>query len=354
MTASAWVSARVALLVLVAVVVAACGARPLRAPDDPAPPPPRAVADRALEDRILALDPERVTEADVRDTLAKGPAPRIMLIHGGIYPVHLSMTSFGEFLTGMGYPEANIRDPYDGSWSHSPYEDAERLAGIVAWYYERDGMPPMIIGHSQGGMQAVKVLHVLDGGYAKSVPVWNPLTDFAENRTAIVDPLTGRPQEVVGMRVSYVSAVGAGGAAFLLPNQWNLVGKLRTIPDTVDDFTGYSIDVDFWAWTVPGVDATRKYQNGGRANVRNVTLPAVYNHVVVPVTSALAKDPAIRAWINAYAPGTKSATPPPDGANVLWAADVWHSVKKHWVLDAQRMIRAKRAGTMPAVAGTLE
>lgn len=356
MTASTRATLRTCLVLFVAVAVAGCGVRPLRAPDDPAPsPPPRAAPDRAVEDRILALAPARVSEGDVRDTLAKGPAPRIMLIHGGIYPVHLSMTSFGEFLTGMGYPESSIRDPYDGSWSHSPYEDAERLAGIAAWYYERDGMPPMIIGHSQGGMQAVKVLHVLDGAYSPRVPVWNPLTDFAENRTAIVDPLTGQPQEVVGLRLSYVSAVGAGGAAFLLPNQWNLLGKLRTIPDTVDDFTGYSIDVDFWAWTLPGVDATRKYHHGGRANVRNVTLPAWYNHVVVPATRELAQDAGTRAWINAYVPGTTPATPPPDGAkNVLWAADVWYSVKKHWVLEAQRLIRAKRSGAMPAVGGKLE
>jgi hypothetical protein len=354
-TASARVPAyAVVILFVLASAVAGCGVRPLRAPDDPAPPPPRATPDRAVEDRILALDPERVTAADVRDTLAKGPVPRIMLIHGGIYPVHLSMTSFGEFLVGMGYPEASIRDPYDGSWSHSPYEDAERLAGIAAWYYERDGMPPMIIGHSQGGMQAVKVLHVLDGTYGPRVPVWNPLTDFAENRTAIVDPLTGRPQEVVGLRLSYVSVVGAGGAAFLLPNQWNLLGKLRTIPDTVDDFTGYSIDVDFWAWTVPGVDGTRKYTNGGRANVRNVTLPAGYNHVVVPVTHELPQDPAVRAWLDAYAPGKLPSAPPENARNILWAADVWYSVKKHWVLEAQRQIRAKRAGTMPAVAGKLE
>ena len=84
-----------------------------------------------------------------------------MLMHGGIYPVHLAMTSFGTFLVGMGYPEARIRDPGDGKWSHSPYEDAERLAGIIAWHYEQDGMRPMIIGHSQGGMQVVKVLHDL-------------------------------------------------------------------------------------------------------------------------------------------------------------------------------------------------
>jgi hypothetical protein len=161
-------------------------------------------------------------------------------------------------------------------------------------------------------------------------------------------------QEVVGLRLSYVSAVGAGGAAFLLPNQWNLLGKLRTIPDTVDDFTGYSIDVDFWAWTLPGVDATRKYSNGGRANVRNVTLPAGYNHVVVPVTHELPKNPVVRAWLDAYVPGAPPWAPPENARNILWAAGVWYSVKKRWVLGAQRQIRAKRAGTMPAIAGKLE
>jgi len=29
--------------------------------------------------------------------------------------------------------------------------------------------------------------------------------------------------------------------------------------------------------------------------------------------------------------------------NILWAADVWHSVKKYWCLEAQVLIRAKRA-----------
>ena len=169
-------------------------------------------------------------------------------------------------------------------------------------------MPPMLIGHSQGGMQAVKILHVLNGGYAAEVPVWNPLTDFPESRTTIVDPLTGRPVPVVGLRISYASAVGAGGAAFLLPNQWTLVGRLRTIPDTVEEFTGYWIDVDLWAWTFPGADATRKFENSGHVKVRNVTLPASNNHVTLPVTADLAEDPAIRAWIDAYRPG--GAAPP--------------------------------------------
>ena len=337
-----------------AVLLTGCAVRPLRAPADVVTLPAAPMTERAIEDRILALDPEHVTPADVRNILVKGPTPRIMLLHGGIYPVHLSMVSFGNFLVGMGYPEAKIRDPFDGSWSHSPYEDAERLAGIVAWYYERDGMAPLLIGHSQGGMQAVKILHVLNGEYGSSVPVWNPLTDFAENRTEIVDPLTGRPQPVVGLRIAYASAVGAGGAAFLLPNQWSLVGKLRTIPDTVEEFTGYAIDVDFWAWTLPGVDATRKFHNGGKARVRNVTLSAANNHVLIPVSADLPSEPAQRGWIEAYSP--EDATPPPRGSedNILWAADVWWSVKKYWVIEAQRLIRVNRGPPRPSVAGKLE
>lgn len=198
-----WVAALAAIAVL-----AGCGVRPLRDAGSVAPLAPPPVTDRAIEDRILALDPDHVTPADVKDILVKGPTPRIMLLHGGIYPVHLAMSAFGRYLVDMGYPEARIRDPFDGAWSHSPYEDADRLAGMLAWYYEKDGMVPILIGHSQGGMQAVKILYVLAGDYGSAVPVWNPLTDFAEKRTTFVDPLTRREVPVVGgFKVAYVSVV---------------------------------------------------------------------------------------------------------------------------------------------------
>jgi hypothetical protein len=341
-------------VLVLALSVAACGLKPLRDADSLPPPAKPPVVGRAIADRILAMDPENVSQADVHDVLVKGPTPRIVLMHGGIYPVHLAMESFGKFLAEMGYPEAKMRDPVDGTWSHSPYEDAERLAGILAWYYEKDGMPPMIIGHSQGGMQAVKILHVLNGDYGASVPVWNPLTDFPEGRDYIVDPLTGKKQPVVGLRIAYVSAIGAGGAAFILPNQWSLMGKLRTIPDTVEEFVGYSIDVDFWAWTVPGVDASRTFTNGGKAHVRNVTLPASISHVVAPVSADIPTNAAWRAWVEAYSP--KSKVPPPAGSpdNIGWAADVWWTVKKYWVIEAQRYIRAMRARPQSTVATTLE
>ncbi len=147
--------------------------------------------DPALERRILALDPERISEHDVRTTLALGPTPRIVLLHGGVPGTDLIMMNFGKFLIGMGYPSAKIRDPSDGAYSQSPYGSSERIAGEIAWYYEHDGVRPLLIGHSQGGIQAVKVLYELDGAFTKEIPVWNPASDAAENRFTIVDPLTG-------------------------------------------------------------------------------------------------------------------------------------------------------------------
>ncbi len=107
----------------------------------------------------------------------------------------------------------------------------------------------------------------------------------------------------------------------------------------MDEFTGYSIGLDLFALTVPGAEAADHFQHNGRARVRNVTLPAWYNHVTAPVTHDLATDPLARAWISAYVPG-EATTPPPlqeAGRSVLWAADVWHSVRKHWCLELQRV-----------------
>src|SRR5262249_8811934 len=154
--------------------------------------------DPQIEDKILALDPDHISADDVKNVLAKGPIPRIVLLHGGIYPVHLIMVSAGRFLTTMGYPENRIRHPGDNRWSHSPYEPSNQITGLIAWYYEHDGMRPMMIGHSQGGIQAVKVLYDLAGRFDKEIRVWNPYTDAAEDRTTILDPLNGIERPVVG------------------------------------------------------------------------------------------------------------------------------------------------------------
>jgi hypothetical protein len=338
-------------------LLGACASGPSRPPELPGPAasagsgPTSLKLDSSLEDRILALDPERITASDVRETLAKARAPRIVLIHGGIYPVYLAMSSFAEFLTGMGYPEGAIRRPdnvLDSLYSYSPYQDSRELAGLIAWYYERDGLRPMVVGHSQGGVQAVKVLDELAGIFGEGIPVWNPVTDTAEPRTTIVDPLTGERRPVVGLSVSYASGVGAGGAALLLPNQWSMMHRLRTIPDTVDEFTGFSISGDLVALSFPGARGASEYHANGKAKVRNVFLPSAYNHVVMPATRRLAESAAMRDWIDAYVPdrrGQAETMPDGDNGGALWAADVWYSIKKHWCLELQRLIRAQRAGS---------
>lgn len=301
--------------------------------------------DPAVEDRILALDPDRISDDDVRNALAKGPTPRIFEVHGGIYPVYLLMESFARFLTGMGYPEAKIRDPGDGAYSRSPYEDSAQQAGEIAWYYEHEGVRPILIGHSQGGIQVVKILHELAGTFGPDRRVFNPLTGQLEDRTTIVDPLTGRERPVVGVSVASASVVGTGGWSLALPVHWKVFPVIRSIPDTVDDFTGYRIGLDFFAWDAPGLEGVKTFHAAGKANVRNVTLPAAYSHVFVPDTESLALSAPMRAWINAFDPENIAGLAPlPDenARNVMWAADVWHTVKKHWCLEAQRLLRARR------------
>ena len=294
-----------------------------------------------IEARILALDPGQVSDSDVRTLLAAGPTPRIVLLHGGIYPVHLVMESFARFLVGMGYPKSRLEHPGDGRRSHSPYEPSPQIAGLIAWYYEHEALMPMLIGHSQGGIQLVKVLYDLDGDDG-GIHVWNPLTGAAEPRERIVDPYTGALRPVVGLKVGYASVVGAGGAALLLPNQWSMARRLRAIPDSVTDFDGYTVGLDLIAWDLPG--AANDYRARGTARVRNVELPVDYSHVFVPQTAHLARDPAMRAWLNAYRPGQAAAPPPagPSAENSLWAAEVWYQIKKHWVIEAQKLLRARQ------------
>lgn len=301
--------------------------------------------DPKIEKKILALDPESVSQDDIDKVLSRAPAPRIMNIHGGVYPVHLAMESFSKFLIFMGYPEKSIRDPFSGSYSYSCYESSKKSAGMISWFYEREGMRPMMVGHSQGGIQTIKILHQLAGSFGKEIPVWDPLKNTAEDRTFIIDPLTGKKQPVVGSRLSYATAVGAGGLARFLPNQWVMMKRLRDIPDSVEEFTGFYIGLDIFGGDFLGFGPANKYEPNGNAIVRNVRLPASYSHVIVPVTRHLAKNRDTRDWINSYIPSEEPVLTgefESSTLNILWAADVWHSVKKHWVIELQNLIRAKR------------
>src|SRR5947208_7439500 len=117
---------RTAVAVCAAVFIAACATAPAqrepgsRRGAESAPAGTWPSLDAALEERILALDSEHISDADVRKTLGLGPTPKIILVHGGVYPAFLMMTSFASFLEGMGYPESRLRDPYDQAYSQSP------------------------------------------------------------------------------------------------------------------------------------------------------------------------------------------------------------------------------------------
>ena len=302
------------------------------------------------KEKILALDPEHVTEQDVRELLSNAPAPRIISIHGGLLPIKTRMISFAEFLIAMGYPEASLRNPKTGSYACGYYDASERIAGWLAWYYEQEGLRPILVGHSLGGIQVVRVLHRLAGDSEERLSVWNPLTDKPEPRYEITDPLTGAKRPVVGMQLSYATAATSGGLARALPNEWDMNGRLREIPDSVEEFTGFQKGFDPFGGDYLGYGHANDYHAIGKATVRNVRLPASGAHLSIPDARDLLKSREIRDWINNYRPGVSSAGEPEPNPNfgsksarVLWAADVWYSIKKHWVLELQRRLQAQHS-----------
>jgi hypothetical protein len=112
----------------------------------------------------------------------------------------------------------------------------------------------------------------------------------------------------------------------------------------VEDFSGFTLLWDPIAGTFPGGEP---YHATGRANVRNIELPPGTSHIGLPRARELAADPVTRAWIDNYQPDQVATSPPVvdgvDTTNLLPAADIWFSVKKHWCLEAQRLIRARRS-----------
>jgi hypothetical protein len=297
--------------------------------------------DREVEDRLLALTPEHISDAEVQQVLARAPAPRIINLQG--ITGFVTMAPFAEYLIAMGYPEERVRNPRDGGLSYSSFVDSENFAGALAWYYEHEGMMPMLIGHSRGGAAAVRVLHELAGGFSATVSVWNPLRDEAEARTAITDPLTGEERPVVGLKVPYAAAIATGPLPRIILGEWAMLSRLHVIPDSVEEFSGYSLD---WDLIAGNFGSAEPYRAAGTAQVRNIVLPPAVGHITAPLAKPLALDPVTRAWIDDYAPGPIVPPLPSEAnvdlANLLHAADIWYSIKKHWCLEAQRLIRAKR------------
>ena len=295
-------------------------------PRESAPPP-------AIAERLARLDCSRVTAADVRDLLARAAAPRIVLLQGSVALV--TMEPFARFLVAMGYPAERVRNPRDGTFSYSSFTDSAALAGALAYDYERTGTEPMLIGHSQGGMVAIRVLHEFAGAFHDTLPVIDPATGEALARTTIIDPRTREQRQVVGMHVAYAAALATGWLPRVFLGQWTMIPRLRKIPDTVTEFTGFDIPNDPIAGNLLGI---APYEALGGARVRNVLLPGEYSHIALPQAAGLPDDPALREWIDGWRPDDESPLPAGDTANLLHAADIWHSVKRHWCTQAQRLL----------------
>jgi hypothetical protein len=298
---------------------------------------------RELRDRILALDPEHLSEEEISQVLSKCPAPRMILFEGSLRLV--SMESFAKFLVAMGYPEDRVRDPRNGAYSYSSYADSRILAGMIAWYYEKEGMRPIVIGYSQGGMLSVRILHELAGTFHEKIDVWNPQSGASEERCTIVDPLTGQERPVVGLRMGFASAAATGKPMRVLLGQWAMLNHLREIPGTVEEFSGYHLKYDLISGTLFGVDQGDQYCPTGSSSVRNVVLPSGIHHLDLPLTEDLARDRETRQWIQQYVPpmatGELSGPFPGEKKNILFAADLWYNIKKHWCLELKRWILAK-------------
>jgi hypothetical protein len=300
-----------------------------------------------LSQRVLSLDPDSISEKDVAEILSKCPAPRILILEGSI-PI-VSMESFTRFLIRMGYPEDRVRNPLNGSLTYSSHQDSREMAGMIAWFYEREGMRPMPIGYSGGGMLSVKVLHELAGTFHEEIPVWNPVSREAEERSAIIDPLTGVERPIIGLKIGFASAIATGKTMRYLLGQWNMVPLLRKVPDSVEAFTGFHIKNDLISGTLLGVGDGDRYQATGSAAVRNVILPAECSHLGLPATEDLAENRQAREWIDRYVPSDgESQSPFPEvSGNIIFAADLWYSIKKHWCLELKRWILAHGMGEKP-------
>ena len=278
------------------------------------------------------LDCARV-DTKTAASLPADRAPRIVLLQGSLGIV--TMAPFGAFLEGMGYPVAALVDPRTGEMTTDSDLDGRTLAGMLAWQYERDGVWPVIVGHSKGGGVVIDTLRALAGAYGDDLALVDPRTHEPQARTHFLDPVTGETRRVVDLTLPLASAIATGRLPRILRGQFELASVLRDIPDSTERFVGFMIPYDPIAGTFAGDEDP--YRATGRAQVRNVVLPATTSHIGAPRADHLVRDPATRAWIDAYRPA--AAPPMPEGVdttNLVQAAELWYSIKRAWCGEAQR------------------
>ncbi len=321
----------------------------------------RLVRDKDLAERILALDPNNITADDIKNTLSKGPAPWILAISPA-FPGPMFFKDLFKFLVDMGYPSGRFGDPRDGDTSVSYLESSEKIAGMLTWAYERDGMSPMIVGWSAGAIMTISVLHDLNKPVNKDeLKVVNGQTGEVEDRNWILEPYTGIKVPMTGSRVSLAGVLTAGGLArFTQFFRWDNRPPLRSVPDSVDELIAFHapndlLGTDFFAGDTAHAN---EFKAMGKAKVRTIIADSSYGHVNVIHCYLLSNNKEGKKWANSYRPegtsGVKDFRKSTkfkliEGKQNLWCGEFWHGVKKNWALQAQRVARAVLSGkTEPA------
>lgn len=267
--------------------------------------------------RMLALDPERVTADELRELLGQGPAPRILLFQASLLA---DMESFGAFLQRMGYPERSLRHPVSGrysyrfAWSGCDCEPCVHEARSIVQQWQHDGLAPMLVGHSGGGATVSRLLHLL------------------------AEPPAAWPGEVP--RLPFAAMLGTGALLRRLPGFPGCaadIPRLALVPPSVQEFTGYRIAGDPFT-SILGFGEFRAVPGPAAARVRNLQLSGEVGHLSAFEVDGYAEHAEVRAWIDAYRPGQAMALPSAPGldlANLPHIADLWHAIKKHWLLQAR-------------------
>ena len=246
----------------------------------------------------------------------------------------------------MGYPEERVRNPRDGSLSYSSFVDSARTRrndGVVlrARRHGADAHRPQP-GRNDGGTRPARA-----GGRLRTTRsrCGTRCATKPRTRTTIVDPFDG---ERASRGRTQGSLRGGDRNRHSCRGSCSVNGtcskRLHEIPDTVEEFTGYLARV--------GSDRRQFRARGalssatGTAQVRNVVLPPAASHITAPAGArARARsgdagvDRRLRRRRERRSCRSKQAR---TFRNLLHAADIWYSVKKHWCLEAQHMIRALR------------
>lgn len=243
---------------------------------------------------LLALDPKRIGERQLRELLAQAPAPRVLLFTGSL---GADMEFFGAFLQGMGYPARQLRNPTPGRYSYNFRWDgcscaqSEALVCSIGALVRSEGMAPMLVVHSGGGVTVGRILQRLAADADADAP---------------------------------------------------MLGQVQA---SVMAFKGYRVAGDPFTALLGFGDYRPAKGAHPLPQVRNVLLPAQVSHVRAFEVDGYAQHLQLRAWIGAHQPGSEARLPEVPGldlSNLRHAADLWHSLKKHWALQARQW--AARAG----------